>query len=366
MAEVNPDTGAVNARILYWGPEGSGKSTNLRVIHAKLRPDRRGELREVGTPLDPTVSYEVLPIELGDMGGVRTRIQVFAVPGDPTQAPTRKQLLDRVDGIVFVADAQRDRLDQNVASFEELRSSLAAYGRPLEEVPVVVQYNKCDLSDPYTLEELHRKLGTTGSAAFEATAPQGTAVLPTLTTISKRVVRSLREVAAAAAAAPPSASEPMAPAPAAPLRSPETEELVASAAAEALSLETLAPEPELEVLSMDTQPGDLVEAIAIVDEHPDAELAGLASAGTAALFDPPADLLAGEPAELGEEEIDATEFVSFGAQVTVDGSLSVESVGNPERLGETAVRIPLVLRDAAGTSHPVSITLSFADPERDA
>jgi signal recognition particle receptor subunit beta len=351
MAEVNPDTGAVNARILYWGPEGSGKSTNLRVIHAKLRPDRRGELREVGTPLDPTVSYEVLPIELGDMGGVRTRIQVFAVPGDPTQAPTRKQLLDRVDGIVFVADAQRDRLDQNVASFEELRSSLAAYGRPLEEVPVVVQYNKCDLSDPYTLEELHRKLGTSGSAAFEATAPEGTAVLPTLTTISKRVVRSLREVAAAAAAAP--VSEPVAPAPAAPLPNPETAEPVASAA----------PEPELEVVSMDTQPGDLVEAIAIVDEHPDAELAGLASAGTEALFEPPADLLAGGA---GEEEIDATDFVSFGAQVAVDGGLSVESVGSPERVSGSVVRIPLVLRDASGTDHPVSITLSFADPERGA
>ncbi|MGI9431723.1 MAG: GTP-binding protein [Myxococcota bacterium] len=356
MAEVNPDTGAVNARILYWGPEGSGKSTNLRVIHAKLRPDRRGELREVGTPLDPTVSYEVLPIELGDMGGVRTRIQVFAVPGEPSQSPTRKQLLDRVDGIVFVADAQRDRLDQNVASFEELRSSLAAYGRPLEQVPVVVQYNKCDLSDPYTLEELHRKLGTSGSAAFEATAPQGTAVLPTLTTISKRVVRSLREIAAEAAAAAP-VSEPAAAAPAAPIPSP------AAAAAEALPLETLAPEPELEVLSMDTQPGDLVEAIAIVDEHPDAELAGLASAGTEALFEPPAELLAGDP---GDEEIDATDFVSFGAQVEVDGSLSVESVGSPERLSGQEVRIPLVLRDASGTNHQVSITLSFAAPERDA
>jgi signal recognition particle receptor subunit beta len=348
MAEVNRDSGAVNARILYWGPEGSGKTTNLRVIHAKLRPDRRGELRTVSTPLDPTVSYEVLPIELGDMGGVRTRLQVIAVPGDPTQGPTRKQLLDRVDGVVFVADARRDQLDENVASFEELRSSLAAYGRSLEQVPVVVQYNKCDLSDPYTLEELHRKLGTSGAAAFEATATHGSAVLPTLTTISKRVVRALREVAAAAAVAPaapephdvPRALEP-------PL------DLATPAAPE---LRAHAPEPQ-EISGDD--PGDLVEAIAILDEHPDAGLAAEASASTEALFDLPVATLTDDP---GEDEIDATDFVSFGAQVAVEGALAVESVGDPERIGSGAVRIPLVLRDAAGATHPVSITLSFADP----
>lgn len=361
MADVNRDTGAVNARILYWGPEGSGKTTNLRVIHSKLRPDRRGELRNVSTPLDPTVSYEVLPIELGDMGGVRTRIQVIAVPGEPAQGPTRKKLLDLVDGIVFVADAQRDQLDANVASFEELRSSLAAYGRPLEEVPVVVQYNKSDLSDPYTLEELHRKLGTTGAAAFEACAPQGTAVLPTLTTISKRVVRSLRDVAAAAAAAPEASESPSAQAePVAARIAPEGPAGIPPALA---APEPAALAPGLEVLSGDTNPGDIVEAIAILDEHPDADLAAAASASTEALFEPPMALLT---EDIGGEEIDTTDFVSFGAQVAMEGSLSIESVGTPERLPEGAVRIPLVLRDAAGASHPVSITLSFAGPEREA
>ena len=336
MAEVNRDSGAVNARILYWGPAGSGKTTNLRVIHAKLRPDRRGELREIVTPLDPTISYEVLPIELGDMGGVRTRIQVVAVPGDPDQAPTRKQLLDRVDGIVFVADARRDQLDANVASFEELRSSLTAYGRPLEQVPVVVQYNKCDLSDPYTLEELHRKLGTSGAAAFEATAPQGTQVLPTLTTISKRVVRSLREVAAAAAApAPEPEPAPVAPAP---------------------------PAPELEVSPSDTQPGlDVAEAIAVADEHPAAELASAASARTEAAFEAPALIL--EDAA-GDEEVDATDFVEFGAHVSASPGLAVETIGSPERAADGAIRIPLVLRDVGGARHTLSITLSFDAPER--
>jgi hypothetical protein len=192
--------GEVNARIVYWGVEGAGKRTNLTVIHAKLRPDHRGELRELPTRVDPSVSYAMLPIELGEVSGVRTRIQVLTAPAGAEQAPTRKQLLDRVDGVVFVADARRERLSENLACFEELRSMLAAYGRSPEQVPLVLQYNKRDLSDSYALEELHRKLGLRGVAAFEAVAKDGNAVLQTLTTISKRVIRQRREQADAAAA----------------------------------------------------------------------------------------------------------------------------------------------------------------------
>ena len=204
----------VNARIVYWGVHGAGKRTNLRVIHAKLRPDHRGELREVPTRLDPTVSYAMLPIELGEVSGVRTRIQVLTAPSGAEQAPSRKQLLDRADGVVFVVDAQRARLGENLACLEELRGALAAYGRPLEQVPLVIQYNKRDLSDPYVQEELHRKLGMRGVAAFEAVAKDGTAVLQTLTTISKRVIRHRREVSAREAQSPtPAPAAPAAPAP---------------------------------------------------------------------------------------------------------------------------------------------------------
>jgi len=193
MAETNAERGEVNARIVYWGIEGSGKSTNLQAIHAKLRPDHRGRLEQVPTRLDPSAVYDRLPIELGEIAGLRTRIQIVAVPGAAEHAPTRKQLLDRVDGVVFVVDARRERIDENVAAFEELRSALGAYGRRLEQVPLVVQYNKQDLSDPFVLEELHRKLDVRGAAVFEAVASEGAGVLQTLTTISKRVVRTLRE-----------------------------------------------------------------------------------------------------------------------------------------------------------------------------
>ena len=220
MADANAERREVNARIVYWGVEGAGKGSNLRAIHGKLRPDHRGRLEAVPTALDPSVCWWRLPIELGEIAGVRTRIQVVAVPGGAEQAPTRKQLLDRVDGVVLVVDTRRDRIEDNVAAFEELRGALGAYGRSLESLPLVVQYNHHDESDPFVLEELHRKLDVRGAAAFEAKASDGTGVLPTLTTISKRVVRQLREHespgAAKARAAAPSPA-PAAPAQRAPL-----------------------------------------------------------------------------------------------------------------------------------------------------
>jgi mutual gliding-motility protein MglA len=211
MAETHADRGEVNARIVYWGIEGGGKSTNLRAIHARLRPDHRGRLEAHPTRLDPTVEYETLPIELGEIAGLRTRIQVIAVPGGAEHAPTRKQLLDRVDGLVFVVDGRRERLDANLAAFDELRGALAAYGRRLEEIPLVVQYNRRDQSDSYTLEELHRKLDLRDVAVFETVASEGTGVLQTLTTISKRVVRALRDGALPARTAAPAQREAPAP-----------------------------------------------------------------------------------------------------------------------------------------------------------
>jgi hypothetical protein len=216
MAEVHAERGEVNARIVYWGPEGSGKTTNVRAIHRSLKPDHRGRLAHVPTPLDPTQSYEMLPIELGEMGGLRTRLQIIAVPGAPEQAPTRKQLLDRVDGVVFVVDAQRERIDDDIASFEELRRALSAYGRSLEDVPLVIQYNKRDRADAYALEELHRKLAVEGAAAFEAVATEAVGVLQTLTTISKRVIRHLRDQPAAGQPEAPAAPSPARAVPAAP------------------------------------------------------------------------------------------------------------------------------------------------------
>ena len=208
MAKLSRDKSELDARIVYWGVEGAGKTTSLQAIAAKLRADHRGKLRAVPTGLDPSVHYDVLPIELGSVAGVRTRFEIVGVPGAPEQGPTRKRLLDQVDGVVFVVDAQPERFEENLTSFEELRAALAAYGRSLDELPLVLQYNKRDLADPYRLEELHRKLDLRGVAAFESVASQGTAVLQALTTVSKAVIRFLRGAADEPAPEPATRREP--------------------------------------------------------------------------------------------------------------------------------------------------------------
>jgi signal recognition particle receptor subunit beta len=357
-----PDPSAVNARIVYWGADGAGKRTNLRVIHAKLRPDHRGELRSVPTRLDPTVSYTTLPIELGEVGGVRTRIQVVAVPGEREHAPTRKQLLDRTDGVVLVLDARRERLGDNLASLEELRRALAAYGRRIEELPLVVQYNKRDAADPFALEDLHRKIGLRGVAAFEAVAKDGTGVLQTLTTISKRVIRNLRErtpqpsaaAPARAAAAPAEASAHattharLAPRPASPPAPPPgVTQLIDRAAFEA----HLAARAEGTVSAEDSQPGVAAPPATFADTV--AETQSLFDAG----FEAARRAASAGPAAPQSARPSARPAVALELEDDASG-IAIEPAG-PALPAPDGLRIPLVVRDASGKRRKLTLSLRF-------
>ncbi len=350
MAELSRDDAEVNARILYWGAKGAGKTTNVEAIRSKLRSDNRGDLRRIATRVDPSIHYEVLPIELGELGGVRTRLQVVAVPGGADQVPTRKQLLDRVDGVVFVVDAQRDRLEENLASFAELRRSLAAYGRTLADVPLVIQYNKRDLADAYALEELHRKLDMRGVAAFEAVATEGRAVLPTLTTISKRVVRFLREQARTPVA--PEPSRPAVPAPP-PGVSQFIDAAVEPAAPEAPAPPTPAAAPTAPAAAQEPRTAARSAHASILSEsyHPEADAAADAAASARALLDPAFEGM--------REEIEK-EGAGRGF-----GPFEIAAVGRAQIAGSNAVKLPVLLRDDTGQTLPVRLTLQI-DPDTDA
>jgi signal recognition particle receptor subunit beta len=310
MAKVSRESDEVNARIVYWGVEGSGKTANLYAAYARLRPDHRGELREVPSRLDPTVAYEVLPIQLGEVAGIRTQIEMIAVPGAPEQAPTRKQLLDQVDGIVFVADASPDRLQENLASWAELQNMLASYGRALGEIPLVVQYNKRDRTDAYALEDLHRKLDPRGAAVFEAVASEGTGVLQTLSTISKRVIRALRETGAAGAPAPERAAAPT------PARAPEP---------------TAAERMERAILTEAATP----QRAAVETTAREAET----------LLERPWTHVPGE--------------ISRPPGALLDSNLSIVSVGEATRVGERSVRVPIVLGDGEGGTSTLVLTIQL-------
>lgn len=193
MPVFDEKTKEVNAKIVYYGPGLSGKTTNIHYAYRKLRPEHKGKLTVLATQTDRTLFFDFLPIELGEIKGVKTRFQVYTVPGQVFYNATRKLILKNVDGIVFVADSSRDKLPQNIESFENLEENLTFYKKSLKYIPHVLQFNKRDLPDISSVEELNRVLNKYNAPYMEACATKGKGVLEALTTICKMVLRSIRE-----------------------------------------------------------------------------------------------------------------------------------------------------------------------------
>lgn len=192
MGTADRDAREIHGKIVYYGAAGAGMTANLVFIQRKLKRDHRGELKRLATRDGVTV-YETLPIELGAVRGYKTSILISSVPGAPQANALRRQLLDGVDGIVFVADLRPERHQATVAALDELRKHLAVYGRELEDVPLVVQYNHRDQADENAVERLHRLLPLRHASCFDARADEGTGVLQSLTTLSKLVLVELRK-----------------------------------------------------------------------------------------------------------------------------------------------------------------------------
>jgi signal recognition particle receptor subunit beta len=197
----------IHGKIVYFGAAGAGKSANLAFIQRKLKREHRGEMKRLKTK-DGSAEYETLPVQLGAVRSYTTSIQIFTTPGSPSALSMRRQILDRVDGIVFVADLRPARHDATVSSLAELRQHLEAHGRKLEDVPLVIQYNHRDEADENAVEKLHRKLGMRAVSCFEARANEGTGVLQTLTTLSKLVLMELRKTVDDATPQPAPAPRP--------------------------------------------------------------------------------------------------------------------------------------------------------------
>ena len=193
MGEVNRAAKEIRAKIVYFGSSDAGMTANLETIHRKLKKQHRGELRVMRVPKDRKAAYEVLPVDLGEVRGFSTAIQIYSVPGAPKHKEIRGHILDEdVDGIVFVADLRPERHDATVAALKELQVLLKRNGRRLDDMPLVVQYNRRDLVDESALDALHRRLGLKPAAYFEAVASEGTGVLQTLTTLSKVTLSEIR------------------------------------------------------------------------------------------------------------------------------------------------------------------------------
>jgi len=189
----NYTTMQMTAKIVYYGPGLCGKTTNLQAIHQKTAPQSRGEMVSLETETDRTLFFDLLPLDVGVIGGMKVRLQLYTVPGQVFYNATRKLVLKGVDGIVFVADSQAVALDTNLESLSNLGVNLAELGLGFDQVPVVFQYNKRDLRNILPVEELTEALNARGAPYFEAAALHGIGVFETLKTISRLAVSSVRK-----------------------------------------------------------------------------------------------------------------------------------------------------------------------------
>ena len=188
MALVNLATREINYKIVYYGCGLSGKTTNIQYVHEHVNPAAKGRLFSISTEEERTLYFDFMPLSLGDVRGMRTRLHLYTVPGQPFYNASRKLVLDGVDGVVFVIDSQVSRLDDNIDSYLNLWENLAGQGDDPARMAMVLQMNKRDLDPIFSVSDLDDLLNHTGSPVVEASALTGKGVFETLKTICKEVI----------------------------------------------------------------------------------------------------------------------------------------------------------------------------------
>ncbi|ABA87639.1 cell polarity determinant GTPase MglA [Syntrophotalea carbinolica DSM 2380] len=193
MAFINYASREINCKIVYYGPGLCGKTTNLQTIYQRTSPDARGKMISLATETERTLFFDFLPLALGEIRGFKTRFHLYTVPGQVFYDASRKLILKGVDGVVFVADSQDERLDANIESLENLKDNLDEQGYELEKIPFVIQYNKRDLPNQTSLEELKELLNPDEVPDFEACALTGEGVFETLKAVAKQILVELKK-----------------------------------------------------------------------------------------------------------------------------------------------------------------------------
>jgi len=188
MPVVNQLARELVFKVVYYGPGLGGKTTSLQHIHATSRPEHRGKMLSLATPVDRTLYFDFLPIRVPNVRGMSVRLQLFTVPGQVYYNATRKLVLTGADGVVLVFDSQRGRGDANLESLENLSENLRAHGRELSSVPHVIEYNKRDLFDVSPIDELERQLNLHGAPSFASVATSGEGIYEALEAITRGVL----------------------------------------------------------------------------------------------------------------------------------------------------------------------------------
>jgi len=194
MSFINYSSREINCKIVYYGPGLCGKTTNLQYIYSKTNPDLKGKMISLATETERTLFFDFLPLALGQIRGFKTRFHLYTVPGQVFYDASRKLILKGVDGVVFVADSQIERMEANIESLENLAVNLKEQGYEIDKIPYVVQYNKRDLPNAAQLDEMRRVLNPKNVPEFEACATVGQGVFETLKAVAKGVLSDLKKL----------------------------------------------------------------------------------------------------------------------------------------------------------------------------
>ena len=192
MSFVNHNKKEVNCKIVYYGPGLGGKTTNIQYVYKKTSGDNKGNMIKLNTENERTLFFDFLPLELGEIRGYKTRFHLYTVPGQVFYEASRKLILRAVDGLIFVADSQLEKMEANIESLDGLEKNLTEQGYDISKIPLVFQWNKRDLPNVTPCEDLQKRLNKWGSPAYEAAAVNGQGVFETLKEVSKLVLMNLK------------------------------------------------------------------------------------------------------------------------------------------------------------------------------
>lgn len=193
MSFINYSAKEINCKIVYYGPGLCGKTTNLQYIYNRTNPNARGKMISLATETERTLFFDFLPLALGEIRGFKTRFHLYTTPGQVFYDASRKLILKGIDGVVFVVDSQIDRMEANLESLENLEDNLIEQGYNLATLPFVLQYNKRDLANLLSVDELKEMFNPGGVPEFEAQASTGEGVFDTLKGIARKVLIELKK-----------------------------------------------------------------------------------------------------------------------------------------------------------------------------
>ena len=192
MSFVNYNAREIHCKIVYYGPSLGGKTTNVQWIFQKTTQDPKSKLMSLNIENERTVFFDFLPLSLGDIRGFKTRFHLYSVPGQMVYDASRKLILKGLDGVIFVADSQIERMEENLQSLENLKTNLEQQGYNIHQIPLIFQYNKRDLPNIMLVNELRSQLNKYNAPDFEASAVQGVGVFESLKPLSKKIINILK------------------------------------------------------------------------------------------------------------------------------------------------------------------------------